>query len=67
MKRSKFKIKIDPEKTDQALNKGAVLRGLDHIRDCVENGQFIRQWWMKKWLQELRKYHEHCETVANDR
>ncbi|KKL21005.1 hypothetical protein LCGC14_2449760 [marine sediment metagenome] len=47
-------------------SKDAVLRGTKHIRDCVEKGQFIRQWWLKEWLEQLRKYHEDCETVAND-
>jgi hypothetical protein len=61
------KVQVDPEKTYEARNKRAVLRGIDHIRDCVEKEHFIRQWWLKEWLNNLRKYHEQCETVANDR
>lgn len=63
----RFKVQIDPETTSEAKNKRAVLRGVEHIRSCVEKGCFIRQWWLKEWLGQLREYHEHCETVANDR
>lgn len=57
----------NPETTREAKNKRVVLRGVEHIRDCVEKGHFIHQWWLKEWLESLREYHEDCETVANDR
>lgn len=66
-KRLKVRIDRDPDKTDEAINKRAVLKGVEHIRDCVEKGKFIRQWFLKDWLNKLSKYHENCETVANKR
>lgn len=63
----KPKVQIDPKTTSEVDSKRAVLKGVEHIRNCVEKGRFIRQWWLKEWLEQLRRYHEQCETVANDR